>query len=477
MVSFLLTLGPLWVKKVKPLGHIFTGLVLAALSLAQIGFASSEPIRTMPLEKWLPQQEQISVKNLLRNISPAGASKGAVVASPSRHNPDYWFHWIRDAALVMDVIVDRFSKTSLPDQKAYFLDLLWDYTEFSRLNQMTPTPSGGPGEPKFNVDGSPFVGPWGRPQNDGPALRAITLIRFARALITESKTEEIRRVSSIIKYDLEFVSHHWREACFDLWEEIKGHHFYTLINQYQALVDGSSYLALLGDTGASEWYLKQAEEIKTELNKFWDSERSVIISTRDRMGGIDYKKSNLDSSVLLGVLHAGTTDIFSVDDPKVQSTVLKLKQTFKTLYSINQSGPSGVAIGRYPEDKYDGYTSSGEGNPWILITNGFAEYHYRLAHVYLQRKRIVVTPMNRGFFKDLGFDLSIGVINPSDRKFSNLIERIQSEGDEYLIRVKYHIDSDGQMSEQMNRWSGFLQGARDLTWSYASFLTALKTRF
>jgi len=46
-----------------------------------------------------------------------------------------------------------------------------------------------------------------------------------------------------------------------------------------------------------------------------------------------------------------------------------------------------------------------------------------------------------------------------------------------LVRVKFHVDSDGQMSEQMNRWSGYLQGARDLTWSYASFLTALEARF
>lgn len=181
--------------------------------------------------------------------------------------------------------------------------------------------------------------------------------------------------------------------------------------------------------------------------------------------------------MLLGVLHANTTDIFSVDDPKVEATVLKLKQTFKTLYSINQSGPAGVAVGRYPEDKYDGYSSHGDGNPWILITNGFAEYYYRLGKMYLNRKRIIITPSNKDFFRDLGFDLSLGVIDQSSRTFSTLIERLQTEGDAYLTRVKYHLDSDGQMSEQMNRWSGFLQGARDLTWSYASFLTALQSRF
>ena len=34
----------------------------------------------------------------------------------------------------------------------------------------------GLGEPKINIDGSPYNEPWGRPQNDGPALRGINMI-------------------------------------------------------------------------------------------------------------------------------------------------------------------------------------------------------------------------------------------------------------------------------------------------------------
>jgi len=438
---------------------------------------AEEPFRTMPLEKWLPIQEQISLKNLLRNISPPGTEKGVVVASPSKHNPDYWYHWVRDAALVMDLIVDQYQKTNVPEKKATFLNLIWDYVDFSKLNQQTPTPSGGPGEPKFNVDGTAFVGPWGRPQNDGPALRALTLIRFAKTLIREAKPTEVNRLFGIIKYDLEFVSHHWREPSFDLWEEIKGIHFYTLLVQHQAMLDGASFIALLGDTGASNWYSKQARLMEEELEKFWESRKGYLVSTRNRVGGIDYKKSNLDSSVLLGVLHAATSDVFSVDNPKVQATVLKTKQAFKAIYSINQSGPSGVAIGRYPEDKYDGYSSAGDGNPWILTTNAVAEYYYLLRNRYASRGEILVNNLNLEFFKDLGFEPGLGVVRRTERLFSQILDRLQVEGDEYLVRVKFHVDSDGQMAEQMNRWSGFLQGARDLTWSYASFLTALEARF
>lgn len=45
-------------------------------------------------------------------------------------------------------------------------------------------PSGkGLGEPKFNVDMTEFTGSWGRPQRDGPALRATAMISYANWLI------------------------------------------------------------------------------------------------------------------------------------------------------------------------------------------------------------------------------------------------------------------------------------------------------
>lgn len=43
--------------------------------------------------------------------------------------------------------------------------------------------SGGLGEPKFNVDETAFTGAWGRPQRDGPALRATAMIAYANYLI------------------------------------------------------------------------------------------------------------------------------------------------------------------------------------------------------------------------------------------------------------------------------------------------------
>jgi glucoamylase len=60
------------------------------------------------------------------------------------------------------------------------------------------------------------------------------------------------------------------------------------------------------------------------------------------------------------------------------ATAVAVESKFSSLYSINSGIASwlGTAIGRYPEDTYNGVGNS-EGNPWFLCTNAFAELYYR----------------------------------------------------------------------------------------------------
>ena len=49
-------------------------------------------------------------------------------------------------------------------------------------------------EPKFNLpDGDLFTDPWCRPQNDGPGLQAITLIKFAYQLMAQGDEEYVKK--------------------------------------------------------------------------------------------------------------------------------------------------------------------------------------------------------------------------------------------------------------------------------------------
>jgi glucoamylase len=407
------------------------------------------------LDQWLAQEEPIAIERMLSNIAPPGAAPGAVVASPSKNNPDYFYYWIRDASLTMNAVITLYLQESNPALKSHYATLLLDWVHFSRNNQLTPNPSGTVGEPKFNADGSAFNGAWGRPQDDGPSLRAITLVRLARIWLAEGKEADVRQLlydgalpsRSVIKEDLEYVSNHWQQTCFDLWEEVHGDHFHTRMVERRALLEGASLAALLGDTGAADWYHKQAKLIETDLLAHWDAQKGIIVETIHRDGGADYKSSGLDAGVILGVLEGDTGDGFlSASDSRVLATARAIQKAFQSAYPINKGAAPGIAIGRYPEDRYDGYSSSGLGNAWFVNTNAFAELYYRAAAQMRVRGDVARA------------------------------ERFKEEGDSFLSRTRYHTDAAGHYSEQMNRVTGMMQGATDLTWSYASVLTAAAER-
>src|SRR5438046_296817 len=98
--------------------------------------------------------------------------------------PSDFYTWTRDAALTMTWMIEAFvaGNNSLESHIQNFV------ISQAQLQQV-PNPSGGPttgglGEPKFNVNLSAFTGPWGRPQGDGSALRAIALIAYGNYLIS-----------------------------------------------------------------------------------------------------------------------------------------------------------------------------------------------------------------------------------------------------------------------------------------------------
>lgn len=443
--------------------------------------ASVEAARYGELDQWLNEQSHLSFNRLRENISPPGTAPGVVVASPSKSNPDYFYHWVRDAGLVLDVIVNRYKAATDSGLKGHLEGTVWNFVDFSIRNQSTPNPSGGAGEPKFHVDGSAYLGSWGRPQNDGPAIRATTLIHFANNLLSQGKETLVRERlyhsgHSVIKFDLEYVSHNWRNRGFDLWEEVYGHHFYTQMVQRRALIEGGRLAQRLGDTGASQWYFSQAKELEYQLSRYWDPGKGVFVPTIE--GGGKDKHSGLDSAIVLALHHGSLNDGFiPYTDDRVLSTVAHQEKEFFQKYPINRDGNPGIAIGRYPEDRYDGYSSNGEGNPWVLCTAAFAEFYYRLARNLEQQGKLRFTPLNIPFFRALGVQPKAGqTFVRGDRIFDQILESTIEKGDHFLLRIRRHADVGGRLAEQINRHSGFMQGARDLTWSYASLITAIEHR-
>ena len=71
-----------------------------------------------------------------------------------------------------------------------------NYIKAQAALQTVPNLSGdlvsgaGLGDPKYNLDSTSFKGSWGRPQRDGPALRAIALMSYINWLVANGQSTE-----------------------------------------------------------------------------------------------------------------------------------------------------------------------------------------------------------------------------------------------------------------------------------------------
>ncbi len=430
----------------------------------------------------LQQQRTRAEAYMLNNVSRPECLPGCVVASPSKSNPNYFFHWTRDSALTMLTVLDLFDRSTDPREQTQYLQILKDYVLFSRKTQVTPGPVGGPGEVRFNVDGTADYSSWARPQNDGPALRTIALAKLAKILVGRGESDFVRihmyapqmPAYTVMKTDLEYISHRWQEPSYDAWEELHGQHFFHRLMQRRALLDGAQIAELMEDLGAAGFYRFQAAAIEPEINQHYNENKGYIVATLFPSGGIQYKSLHLDSVVILGALAADRGDgFYSMTDARLQATALELIKVFRAMYPINQNS-EGIAIGRYPEDRYDGIHSDGFGNPWFLITQGFSEYFYRMAKKYQTDGRIEINLVNLKFFEWLGLtQASPRTIEETSPEFAEMLQKIVAKGDAFMAKTLRHMNqTDGSMSEQFSRETGVMQGANDLTWSYASFLGA-----
>ncbi|MGH8317837.1 MAG: glycoside hydrolase family 15 protein [Steroidobacteraceae bacterium] len=431
------------------------------------------------LSEWIDRQYAHAARRMLRSISPVEIVKtrpgfgqvirparGAVVASPVPAaydpDPDYFFHWYRDSALVIDALRLLHADEQAPDEA---LRLFGDFVGFSaslaRLDGRTLAAASGKWRPKVapdflkfvrpdtelerihgdavaadtrvNADGTLDISSWGRPQNDGPALRALTILRWMRSVPLDAQLQGA--CTRLLRGDLHFARSHWREPCYDIWEEERGLHYFTLSVSAQALDDGADWLAARAEEAEARSCRTESQAIRKTLDGYWVAGHGYYRSRALESGESSAKE--LDIAVILAALQApdGRTT-HSVCDPRMHATLGALDSVFDADYPINRCRPAvrAPALGRYRADRY--YS----GGAYYFSTLAAAEFCFRAA--------------GRGSGRNA----------------------LLARGDRYLETVRAFTPASGDMSEQFDQRTGEQTSAKHLAWSYAAFISCVAAR-
>ncbi|HMF05574.1 MAG TPA: glycoside hydrolase family 15 protein [Methylocella sp.] len=477
--------------------------------------AGAAPGGEQRLSQWIERQYALSASLMLRAISATHLVKerpgfgqtirpvrGSILASTALGawdpDPDYFFHWLRDSAVVVDALRHliaggthaRQALTHCRDfvafscalnrldgdaflQKAgdfrknvepFFLQFVRDDGDFLSIKGDRVL-----GEPRFNPDATLDISKWNRPQHDGPAARALALMRLWAMDVWDEPERAAWR--ALIHADLDFLHRHWREPSFDIWEEELGQHYYTLLLHQAALMDGAVWAEQpdVNEASLAQTLRAAAGEIAHLLDEFWCSAKGYYLSRRNVTNGVSGK--DLDFAVILAVNHAARkAGAHSVLDPRVMASFARLEDLFEGSYKINEGRPAnlGPAMGRYADDHFF------SGGAYYFSTLGAAEFYYALAEAVAAGADMPVAAENKEFLFRLG-----GANEAWEHSLRNqreLFNKLLERGDQFMATVEAFTPACGELSEQFDQNTGAQTSAKSLTWSHAAFISAATRR-
>ncbi|KAL4738199.1 Six-hairpin glycosidase-like protein [Aspergillus similis] len=427
------------------------------------------------LDSWLPGEVNIARTALLDLIGDKGrwaegAAAGVLVASPSRSDPDYFYTWTRDSSLVFKTLVELFRAGD-----SDLLPVIQDWISSQARIQGVENPSGGLadgqglGEAKFTAEETAFAGSWGRPQRDGPALRATTMIEFGWWLLSQGYHQlAANTVWPVVHNDISYLTEYWNQSGFDLWEDLYGRSFFTLAVTYRALTEANTFARSIGSSCAE--CESQTPQVLCLMQSFWTG--------RFIRSNLDTGRTAKDASTLLGIIHTFSPRsecddaTFQPCSARALANHHRVVDAFRDLYDINadRSHDQAIAIGRYPEDQYFG------GNPWFLCTMAAAEQLYSAIYQWTHLGSITITAVSLPFFQALRPTAVPGTYSSSTEIYHQLIDAVRTYADGFMRIVQTYASHNGSLAEQFSRYDGSHLSANNLAWSYASLLTAHRRR-
>jgi glucoamylase len=394
---------------------------------------------------------------------------GCIIAAPSFPaatpgiDEDYVFNWVRDGAITaMEV-----AKADMPANASGAVETLNNYVRFADLCHANAQPT--KGHACFTIAGD--FRPWTE-QNDGPALQTITLLAAFSQLDTDTKKIAV----ALVNANVEFLLNVYQDPTTNLWEEHTGYSFFARAAQLRCFTEvlATPVRGIDKPDGlqpAIEW-LRQA------LDGHWDGTKYISMIAVPGNGGapspqhpvVDGYDPNID--IVQACIYGGV----ACTDTRMLATAAQLRSQWEeggiAFYPINKADQElglGPLFGRYPGDVYDGDAAHPVlgGHPWALSTCNVAELHYQLAAEIRSSGRIPFDDLSAPFFAQSGIDASTAAKDAANA--------LVATGDAMVRSVVYHSDNY-EISEQFDGTTGYERSVNNLTWSYASYLSAMRAR-
>lgn len=438
--------------------------------MQELIYANAQPaIATLDPVAPVPHLYALMLRNIATDAwrfadpnNPSQFSRpGCVIASPSYPledaavNQDYVYNWTRDAAFVA---VELARVAAEGDVSAVHNLADWaSFAEACQLNAAAPSDRA-----SWRIDAG-ARDPWSQ-QSDGPALRIIAGQQML-PLLDSDATIITRRV---IDRDLDYVLRAYRSSTTGLWEDHSGQSFFAR----------SAHLRCLRELSGTEQAAARQSDVdkamiwlEAALAAHWDQAAGIYRSLieGDAPDGYD---PNID--IVFSAVY-GAVDVLN---PKLLSTAGRLRAVWDDTsstyyYPINAADAArgiGPLLGRYPEDEYDGDTGdrySGFGHPWPVSTAAFAELYYQVGTQLATPDLFAVDALNRTFYAQVGVDAGTSVADAR--------QLLLEAGDRMLRAVLFHSDHL-ELSEQFDGTTGFEKSVHNLSWSYAAYLSAARSR-
>jgi glucoamylase len=388
---------------------------------------------------------------------PVQSLPGCILASPTWEdtgghvNQDYVFNWTRDAA----VVAIELGAGALPTNQP-----LIDYVQFAQACQNSASAIGHFDRASFVINGTPRN--W-TDQTDGPALQTLAILQMYSQL--DAPTQAV--ANAVIAANLNFLQNAYQGETFNLWEEEFGASFFARSVQLKCF-EAISANAL--GIGVPSWLSTAIPWLQNALASHWNGQyyQSMLPVPDDTRAPYD---PNID------IVAAAIYGAVPVTDTKLLATAAQLRSQWADPASPNYypiNGPDqqrgiGPMLGRYPGDTYDGDTADRptRDHPWAISTAVFAELYYQLAQQVSSSAAVPLDSLSAPFFSQVGVDAST--------TSAAAAAALQSAGDQMLQALIFHSDHF-ELSEQFDATSGYEKSVSDLSWSYASFLSAVRAK-